>query len=903
MKRFIYSPEVTAYIRSEEAGKVFDVSKDIVSGSVTRRLDALSDAQLTLQNKFGLYTRKFKPMDRIAIFMRRVGDPMLVFSGYVDEAPFYQMFPAPVSISASCSLKLLQNTYFDPGLPFMTQWFTKFGWIYNPSTGTITDPFYGFGNYDQTTRNKFSDGNMATLIAAALHEIGGWPRDHIFIRTIPNEFKKTLSKLMKAEALEYKEDYQHTVDRLAMLLGIGLDEDPTMVSGADLPSFTGGNASAVQLAAFAAAAGFKGDSLVIAVAVALAESSGKSDAMNYNTDGSYDVGMWQINTVHCPDAPNNGRNQPAPPHGVGTLKNPRDFNRVKNALPAVVRNFMVDMCNPQKNAQEAYGISGSGRSFSAWATYSSGAYRDHMVDAQKAVTEYRRKKGKVKLPDSQDTGTEWANTGDRSGHTPAGIKMGRAILAPGADRSGAHTKARVIAFVRRIAAVYGHGLVITTGTNHNQYVAGSHRQSQHWTGDASDIGRTTDGTSFSGTQANHNPELTKLGQAALEAAGWSKSRARAITGGLYDITFANGSKVQIIFNTLEGGDHFNHLHVGVTGTLPKEFTGGKVVVEDGGSGDANTKQGQEIQNTETIARTQAWFATQLPTTDTITAVSLTGKRALANDIPLFEWIQQMVKSSGRRFCSMPNGDFLAFFPDYFNDFNRTPYFIIRPVEIIDLQIQVSDRDLITHVFATGSQFTQQLSVFDRMVSMVASVQEPAFNMFINVDDGKKTADESKGKKKSKKKKTDALNVWKGAEKFLKHYGARPLALDLPDIRHPVLLWMAAWMEFQKHWANQFGAQASFTFMPELLPGGIINLDHKITMFVESVTHSFDMESGFTTSAELSSPASANKKDKRFGSMILAGGNFGVADAILEDKQIAEDAVPPPIRKEDRPGPN
>jgi hypothetical protein len=93
--------------------------------------------------------------------------------------------------------------------------------------------------------------------------------------------------------------------------------------------------------------------------------------------------------------------------------------------------------------------------------------------------------------------------------------------------------------------------------------------------------------------------------------------------------------------------------------------------------------------------------------------------------------------------------------------------------------------------------------------------------------------------------------------------------------------MAAWMEFQKNWANQFGATASFTFMPELLPGGIINLDNKITMFVESVTHTFDLEGGFTTTAELNSPAAVNKNDKRFGGMVLAGGNFGVAQSSLQ----------------------
>jgi hypothetical protein len=115
VRRFIYAPEVQIYIRSDEVDEVFDVSKDVVSGNVTRRLDAVSTATFVLQNKFGLYTRKFKPMDRVAIFMTRIGAPMLVFTGYVDEAPFYQMFPAsrsqfsaPVLLSFSRTRTLIR---------------------------------------------------------------------------------------------------------------------------------------------------------------------------------------------------------------------------------------------------------------------------------------------------------------------------------------------------------------------------------------------------------------------------------------------------------------------------------------------------------------------------------------------------------------------------------------------------------------------------------------------------------------------------------------------------------------------------------------------------------------------------------------------------------------------------
>jgi hypothetical protein len=40
----------------------------------------------------------------------------------------------------------------------------------------------------------------------------------------------------------------------------------------------------------------------IAAAVAMAESGGRSDAVNSNTNGSTDRGLWQINSVHGPQS-------------------------------------------------------------------------------------------------------------------------------------------------------------------------------------------------------------------------------------------------------------------------------------------------------------------------------------------------------------------------------------------------------------------------------------------------------------------------------------------------------------------------------------------------------------------------------------------------------------------------
>jgi hypothetical protein len=54
-----------------------------------------------------------------------------------------------------------------------------------------------------------------------------------------------------------------------------------------------------QIAANARWGGWKSNSdVAIAVAIALAESGGRTDAHHHNTNGTDDDGVWQINSVH-----------------------------------------------------------------------------------------------------------------------------------------------------------------------------------------------------------------------------------------------------------------------------------------------------------------------------------------------------------------------------------------------------------------------------------------------------------------------------------------------------------------------------------------------------------------------------------------------------------------------------
>ncbi|WP_162907398.1 transglycosylase SLT domain-containing protein [Allorhizocola rhizosphaerae] len=94
-------------------------------------------------------------------------------------------------------------------------------------------------------------------------------------------------------------------------------------------------------------AGFRDGSLQTAVAVALGESSCVPNAVNHNTNGSWDAGLWQINSIH-------GYSQSW-------------------------------LFVPQNNANAAWRISSSGTSWRPWVVYTNGAYRNHLNQASAAI--------------------------------------------------------------------------------------------------------------------------------------------------------------------------------------------------------------------------------------------------------------------------------------------------------------------------------------------------------------------------------------------------------------------------------------------------------------------------------------------------------------------------------------
>src|SRR5208282_634628 len=89
-------------------------------------------------------------------------------------------------------------------------------------------------------------------------------------------------------------------ETLAIIAVIVVITVAVAVLGGDFGGILSTNLSASEIAGYASAAGFSGPDLQVAVAVALAESSGNPSAIGDLTLG-VSVGLWQINLKAHPE--------------------------------------------------------------------------------------------------------------------------------------------------------------------------------------------------------------------------------------------------------------------------------------------------------------------------------------------------------------------------------------------------------------------------------------------------------------------------------------------------------------------------------------------------------------------------------------------------------------------------
>ena len=224
---------------------------------------------------------------------------------------------------------------------------------------------------------------------------------------------------------------------------------------------------------------------------------------------------------------------------------------------------------------------------------------------------------------------------------------------------------------------------------------------------------------------------------------------------------------------------------------------------------------------------------------------LTGLRGLMNDQPqLLPLVSSILRIGMRNYCSAPNGDFIAWFPDYFGLYNVLGVMQVEPIEVIDLGIDWSDENLKTHIFTVGSEIgyapglaEAEYATNELVTHGIASFELPELMKTLLG--------------------AQADTFWQ-AEKVFQRFGARPETVDFSETAifstREAEFWASCW-HFMRNFASQFSTSISLTFMPELYPGMLLRIPSVgIQVYVNTVTHNINYSTGFTTTVEVSAPA-------------------------------------------------
>ena len=258
MRRLVYSPKVKCWVKTDTG--VVDLSPYIIECKIERKIDDISKLEVIFRNpkilednrpRF-LFTQKmqdngqlgpvFHPMDPITVILERIqGKPIQVFTGYCDAVPYVQLFPGPARITASCTLKRLLYTYWDPALPFVAKFMREYGWELGGDGMNRSG-----GSGDTTSGNRTTDTNKITqgienthlndqsigyLLYAVLNEIGGWSDKNIFIQKLPDNISEIVAKVFDEIVKDNQKINEEVGKFIKDIIGAGEYGNSTQLAG------------------------------------------------------------------------------------------------------------------------------------------------------------------------------------------------------------------------------------------------------------------------------------------------------------------------------------------------------------------------------------------------------------------------------------------------------------------------------------------------------------------------------------------------------------------------------------------------------------------------------------------------------------------------------------------------
>lgn len=821
-KTLVYNPSVRVEVISE--GKVYDISRDLVRGNVTRVTNSASQVSLILTNKNLRYNNKFRRMDRIRVWFKRVRW-VLVFTGYLDSVPIFQLYPGVVQLRASCTLKRLIHTWWDPNLESSQTLLDQQQADLDVAEATGADPVDPATTLLDTSGALTEDAGLGEMLRRVLVNVGNWSDDDIHIQNVPERMVEYLAENIG--------DYENPEQTEAFRKLFGYNDSGSTSGGGGLgdatfttlgPPADGSAYSMDELVAIVKGAGWSGDDVAIGASIIKAESNGSPSAINkFNSNGTVDRGLWQINSIH------------------EHMLQPGD-----------------DWFDPAVSTRLARRIYSDSGNWVPWSTYNNGMYQSYMAEARGAVNKgvgdppkgpSASVPGNNKITDvpssskakgAAEKDKETVLPGDKSSSNPTPApQIGTTGEAYGSVLGGEAPNTSQMTVADSIAAVALYKFPMMTYTSGERYTdSGFHSKLQ-----AADI---------SNGGAAGSPEMKQLaqwwydnffGKGLLELihhpfdhnviSDTDYGTGRAGPGGGYSA------------GTME--QHRDHVHIAMDGVVSADGTTTGVSAGAGGGsggGGYDNRLGRSLFD-------YIFDPTNLDQSGI--AEMFDGERAPINDEPLIKVIKSICDSSLRSFQSTPDGGIAAFYPDYWGLENTSqPVVRLEDIELKEFHIDANDDALATHVYVQGNQtFARAWSGVGEFGWLetrgVATIENEW--LFDKLTDVSLIAPEFKTK-----------------EEVYARYGVRPL-LDSgrSGIMTPQMEFLAACKIFMEKWAEQYSTSVDFTFMPELFPGMRVELvGHNVSVYVQRVSHSFDFSNGggFTTSAVVTAPSTPPSSSSR-----------------------------------------
>lgn len=869
-KTLVYSPDVRVWVA--RGGKQYDVSQDVVGGSVLRKENSASSIVIRLANKELRYNGLFHRMDRVTVFLKRI-KWYQVFSGYLDSVPLWRPKAGVVTLRATCTIKRLKYTYWDPGLSdsqalLQSQW-----------------------NLSQTNSDGQGelDSGLGSLLARVLHDVGGWDYKNLHIQEIP----KTFTDFLSASIGKMSEQNKKATDEFRrLLLGAGDTSGGVGASAGREYNTTSGSYNVVggqagYIAEIIAACderslGPKLNDVTTGQDIRKAGEEGVTANQGNINKTSDDTPAWEhvagIGTQYEQAA----KDSDAAILGVATALVESNLRMLANPAVPESMNFPHDgvgtdhdsvglfqqrssgwgTVSQRMNARASAGMFFNKLMAFDWRNMEPGSacqrvqvsafpdrYAQRIPEATQLVQAYRTgQQTTTSAPVAQGissvNGVVGASALTGLGgptQTPSGPgeTAGSLVGKPNPDSEDA-----IRWMMMQLGKPYIWGATGPSGYDCSGLTTMGFRSI------GLDIGRDTYAQAAHGQAIS--PSMIKRGDLVFPTSGhvvvWMGDGTILDAPQSGDVVriapaYFNPANVYAIRRYCDNGGPastpaFNDPFLSGPGLPPATGVGTGL---GSGIGASGTVGG----SSEPIARNLFSYMFEHGTFQSKTSNMFEGEKAYINDEPLLQIVQTLVKAGLRNFQSAPNGDFVAYYPDYFGLDGKQAILQLEEVEMKDVGIDFNDDSLATHVYVAGDhQFGQGIPVNEYgwlETCGVATVENPfLFGALTAMSIG--------------------FPEQMDGQELMRRFGVRPFRQEFTSIASKELEFLVACQIFMLKWAQQFATQVEFTFMPELFPGMRIQLaGYNMQAYVTEVSHTFDFEDGFSTSAVIMAPSNPNIK--------------------------------------------